>query len=108
MSLEEQLRIRAGRLLHGMADDVARYAAEMASDLSAAKLLGDQRALEHLAAQAKLLGAKHKLKASTEAWAAVADLVLELGSAASDAAQDAAEKIDQAADAVEPRKESDR
>lgn len=77
--LAERLKRAVGAVAQGAAADVERYAAEMSVDLALAASLDDERALRHLAAQAKNLGEKHRLSASRAGWEQISEVTFDLG-----------------------------
>lgn len=77
-ALAEKLKLRVGRLVRGAAEDIERYAVEIAADMATAALAQDERALAHLKGQVRLLAEKHRLAASEAAWASVQELAFDL------------------------------
>ena len=57
------------RLGAGAAADIEAFAAVLAADATAAAALGDQQALDHIAAQARALGEAQRLDLAAEGWA---------------------------------------
>lgn len=81
-AVEEILKRRMGAVAKGAAADIQRYAAEMSVDLTLAAATQDTRAMEHLAAQSKLLAEKHRLAMATSLnWMALQEFTLDLATA---------------------------
>ena len=69
--VEDLIKLHAGRLLSGAAEDLERFARELAPDFAYAAAVGGEKGeklREHLRGSISTLGARHKLTAKREAF----------------------------------------